>query len=233
MSKKEQIRERRRKQRQRQFLVTGIAIAGTALVLVAIIIWQNAGPLGKVTIPEPVNHPMADGTSMGNPSAPVVIEEYSDYLCSFCKQFVDETEPSLIEEYIETGLVYFIYYTYPRLPDSYSPSEASWCAADQGKFWEFHDVLFANQLGHDPRAYSSRQLEAYAEAVSLDLELFNACTSEGKYTDQVEQIGIQGQNAGVISTPTFFINGKIFEGARPFSEFQREIEAALAAAGGS
>jgi protein-disulfide isomerase len=233
MSKREQIRDRRRKQRQRQFLITGLAITGIVLILVAIIIWQNTGPLGDVIIPEPINHPLADGTRMGDPSAPVVIEEYSDYLCSFCKRHVDETEPSLIQDYIETGLVYFIYHTFPLSADSYSPSEASLCAADQGKFWEYHDLLFANQLGHDPSAYSSRRLRAYAEAVPLDLDTFNACISQGKYSTQVEQSRIEGQNLGVSSTPTFFINGKMIEGAQPFGVFQNEIEAALAAVGGS
>lgn len=233
MSKKEQIRERRKKQRQRQFLITGLAIVGGVLILAGIMIWQNAASLSDLIIPDPIAHPMASGTHMGDPNAPVVIEEYSDYLCSFCKRFVDETEPSIIREFIADGLVYFVYHNFPLGPDSIAPAEASLCAADQGMFWEYHDILFANQLGHDPRAYSDRRLEAYAEAIGLDLEQFNSCTADRTFRVQVEQSQLEGIEAGVSSTPTFFINGKMIEGAQPFSVFQSEIEAALAFMGGS
>lgn len=233
MSKRVQIRERRKKQRQRQFLITGLAIIGAILIVAAIIIWQNAASVADIIIPGPITHPMADGTSMGDPNAPVVIMEYSDYLCSFCKRFVDETEPDLIQEYIAEGLVYFVYTNFPLGPDSFAPAEASLCAADQGKFWEYHDILFANQLGHDPRAYSDGRLEAYAEAIDLDLEQFNSCTSDRTFRSQIEQGQLTGTNAGVNSTPTFFINGKKLEGAQPFGVFQQEINSALAVSGGS
>ena len=233
MSKKEKIRERRKKQRQRQFLITGLAIAGGVLIVAAIVIWQNAASISDIIIPDPVNHPMANSTSMGDPNAPVVIEEYSDYLCSFCKRFVDETEPSLIENYIAQGLVYFIYHNFPLGPDSYTPAEASLCAADQGKFWEYHDILFANQLGHDPRAYSDRRLVAYADAIGLDLDQFEACTAENDFRAQIQADQVEATNLGVSSTPTFFINGKMLEGAQPYSVFQSEIDAALATLGGS
>jgi protein-disulfide isomerase len=233
MSKRAQIRERRKKQRQRQMMITGLAVIGAVLILAAIIIWQNVASVADIIIPDPIDHPLASGTHMGDPNAPVVIEEYSDYLCSFCKRFVDETEPSLIQEYISQGLVYFVYHNFPLGPDSLAPSEASLCAADQGMFWEYHDILFANQQGHDPRAYSTRRLEAYAEAIGLDVEQFNACTADNRFRDQVAESQLAGSNAGVNSTPTFFINGKMLEGAQPFSVFQAEIEAALAFIGGS
>lgn len=233
MSKRDQIRERRKKQRQRQLLITGLAIIGAILMVAAIVIWQNAGPLGDIIIPDPVAHPMADGTRMGDPNAPVLIEEYSDYLCTFCKQFVEETEPELIREYIATGLVYFIFHHFPLGPTSIAPSEASMCAADQGKFWEYHDILFANQAGHDPEAYSDRRLETYAEIIGLNLDQFNTCTSDRVYRDQVQRTQQIGVDLGVNSTPTFFINGKRIDGALPYSVFQQEIEAALVAAGGS
>ena len=214
-------------------MITGLAVIGAVLIVAAIIIWQNAATVADIVIPDPINHPLASGTHMGDPNAPVVIEEYSDYLCSFCKRFVDETEPSIIQEYIAEGLVYFVYHNFPLGPDSFAPAEASLCAADQGMFWEYHDILFANQLGHDPRAYSNTRLEAYADAIGLDMEQFNACTADNRHRAQIEQGQLAGSNAGVNSTPTFFINGKMIEGARPFEVFQAEIEAALAISGGS
>jgi protein-disulfide isomerase len=233
MSKRAQIQERRKKQRQRQMMITGLAVVGAVLILAALIIWQNVAPVTDIVIPEPINHPFASGTHMGDPNAPVVIEEYSDYLCSFCKRFVDETEPSIIQDYIAEGLVYFVYHNFPLGPESIGPAEASLCAADQGMFWEYHDILFANQLGHDARAYSDRRLVAYADAIGLDLEQFEACAADNDFRDQLEQDQLAATNLGVTSTPTFFINGKMVEGAQPYSVFQAEIEAALAFIGGS
>lgn len=232
MAKKTQIKERRRKQRQRQQLISGLVVIGAALIVTALLIWDSVRPIGDIIIPDPIDHPMAAGTGMGDPNAPVVIEEYSDYLCTFCQLFVEETEPALIREYIDTGQVYFIYRNLPLGQSSIAPAEASLCAAEQGMFWEYHDILFANQAGHDPKAYSDRRLEAYAEVVGLDVEQFNACTSEQRYADQVQQSQVDANNAGVSSTPTFFINGKILEGAQPYSIFQQEIDTALIASGG-
>jgi protein-disulfide isomerase len=232
MAKKSQIKERRRKQRQRQQLITGLVIIGAALIVTAILIWDSVRPIGEIIIPDPIDHPMAAGTAMGDPNAPVVIEEYSDYLCTFCQLFAQETEPALIQEYIATGQVYFIYHNLPLGQSSIPPAEASLCAAEQEMFWEYHDILFANQAGHDPQAYSDRRLEAYAEVFGLDIEQFNTCTSEHRYADQVQQSQVNATNADVKSTPTFFINGKILEGAQPYNIFQQEINTALIASGG-
>ena len=164
---------------------------------------------------------------MGNPNAPVVIEEYSDFLCSFCARFALETEPDLIEEYIATGTVYFIYKNYPLQQNSFPIAEAGLCAAEQGKFWEYHDILFANQDGHNVQAFSTRRLEAYADAIELNTDQFRSCTRSNRYRADVEQSQLEGVNAGLDSTPTFFVNGKMIEGAQPFSVFQQAIEAAL------
>ncbi len=233
MSKRAQIRERRRKQRQRQLLIMVSAVVGAVLIVAAIIIWQNFAPVGDIVSPEQIDHPMANRTSMGDPNAPVVIEEYSDYLCTFCQQFTQETEPQIIQQYISTGQVYFIYRNFIRTPDSEAPAGASLCAADQGMFWEYHDILFANQSGHGPEAYTARRLEAYADTIGLNLTQFNECVGSKQYQEELQAFHVQAVNLGVDSTPTFFINGKMIPGALPFAAFQQEIEAALATVGGS
>jgi protein-disulfide isomerase len=231
MSKRSKIREKRRKARQRQRLITILVISGAALVLTAILIWPSVRPIGEIVIPDPVDHPMADGVAMGDPNAPVVIEEYSDFLCTFCQRFVIETEPQLIEEYISTGKVYFIYKPYPLGQESFAPSEASLCAAEQDMFWEYHDIVFANQDGHNASAYSPRRLEAFAETLNLDLDQFNECTSSNRYREDVEASQIEAVNAGISSTPSFLINGRLIEGAQAFQVFQAEIDAELEALG--
>ncbi len=128
---------------------------------------------------------------------------------------------------------FLIYRNYIRTPDSEAPSGASLCAADQGLFWEYHDILFANQSGHGSQAYTPRRLEAYAETIGLNLSQFNECVESKQYQEELQTFHVQAVNLGVQSTPTFFINGKMIEGTRSFSVFQQEIDAALAAVEGS
>jgi protein-disulfide isomerase len=120
----------------------------------------------------------------------------------------------------------------PLYQTSVPISEASLCARDQDKFWEYKDILYANQDSSNPNAFSDRRLEAFAEAIGLNLDEFNACTNERKYRSEVEQIGIDATNLNVKGTPTFFINGKLVEN-RPIEGFRAEIDAALAATEGS
>ncbi|MCK5645806.1 MAG: DsbA family protein [Anaerolineales bacterium] len=233
MAKKSQIKERRRKQRQRQQLITGLVVIGAALIVTAILIWDSVRPIGDIIIPDPIDHPLAAGTGMGDPNAPVVIEEYSDYLCTFCQLFVEQTEPLIIQEYVATGKVYFIYRNYIRVADSEGPAGASLCAAEQDMFWEYHDILFANQSGHGSQAYTPRRLEAYADSIGLNLTQFNECVDNKEYQEELQKYHVQGVERGLESTPVFFINGKMIEGARSFDVFQQEIEAALAFIGES
>lgn len=233
MEKKAKIRERRRKQRQKQQIITGLVVIGAALIVTAILIWPSVRSIGEIIIPDPIDHPMAAGTSMGDPNAPVVIEEYSDYLCTFCQRFVEQTEPRIIQEYVSTGKVYFIYRNFIRVSDSEGPAGASLCAAEQDMFWEYHDILFANQSGHSPQAYTPRRLEAYAETIGLNLTQFNECVDNKEYQEELQKYHVLGVERGLESTPTFFINGKMIEGALSFEVFQQEIEAALILMGGS
>lgn len=227
MSKRSEIREKHRRRKQRQQLTLGLIIIGIVLIIIAIILLPYLRPLGEIIVPELVARPMAEGSAMGDPNAPVIMEEYSDYQCSHCRRFSEQTEPILVEQYVETGKLYIVYKNFALYPSSIPIVEASLCAAEQGKFWEYHDILFANQSS-DPNNYSDRRLEAYAEAVGLGLATFKDCTRERRYKDEVQQIRLEGENLGFTGTPTFLINGKVIEGAQPLEVFQQEIEAALA-----
>ena len=102
-------------------------------------------------------------------------------------------------------------------------AEASQCAHEQDKFWEYHDKLFANQ-----RALSDEDLKKYAAEIGLDTEKFNACYESGKYKDEVQKSAQVGGQLGVTGTPAFFINGRFLSGAQPFPEFQKIIDDELA-----
>lgn len=117
-------------------------------------------------------------------------------------------------------------------PESTQAAAAAECAREQGQFWQYHDVLFANQRGENAGAYRTQALEAFAAALGLDEAAFGECLSSGRYEDVVASETAEGQERGVRSTPTIVVNGEMVEGAVPFSQLQTRIEAILAESGG-
>lgn len=227
MSKRAELREKRQRQRRQRQLVTIVIILGAALALLAIIIWPQFAPIGDIVVPQARSYPLADGTSLGDPQAPVVIEEFSDFLCSHCGTFHRSTLEQIVEQYVATGQVYFVFNTFPLRQDTIPPAHASMCASEQGNFWQYADILFANQDSLYSTRNIDRLLEALAESINLDIDLFQTCMREDRYLDQIQEAYLAGTNLGVDRTPSFLINGKLIIGALPLSEFQTEIEAAL------
>ena len=164
----------------------------------------------------------------GKKDAPVTIIEFSEYQCPFCKRFVDSTYPSIIKDYVDTGKVRYVFRDFPLgFHDQAKPAAmAAECAGDQGKYWEYHDLLFKNQA-----SLSAANYKKWAKDLKLDTTKFDACVDTNKYKAEVEKDFSDGQKAGVSGTPAFFINGKMISGAQPYSVFKTEIEAALKAAG--
>ena len=239
---------RRREQRNRLTLIIMISLG--ALFIVFAIIYPQVRPFLDIVAVAPESRPNADRNSMGSPGAPIQIMEYSDFQCPFCKQFYTETEPLLVQYYIETGKVYFTYRSagnwvsanIARATNSTPKTEsqdaalAAYCAADQGKFWEMHDALFANNRDlEDQGSFSSRRLSAIAATVEMDQNAWQNCYDSGTYAGQVQQDLADAQAANIEGTPyfviTYTVNGetktRIINGAQPFSAFQVELEAAL------
>lgn len=235
MGKREEIRAKR-KQAQRQRMMTGILIiAGIAIVITALVIFRTQASIGNITIPEFLDYSMADGSGLGDPNAPVMIEEFSDFQCPACAQFHDSTLGQIIDTYVATGQVYFVYRSFPVIDrsgstESRDAANAAYCAADQDRFFEFHDMLFANRIGEGAGSFTMARLEAIAEQLGLD-ESFNDCSREIRYADLVIADTNAALEAGLNSTPSFRINGQSLVGAQPFSAFVTVIEAALAEAG--
>ena len=185
--------------------------------------------LGEILIPDHTVYPLVDDNKMGDPDAPVKIVLYSDFLCVYCMHHWDETEPEIIERYVETGKVYYEYRSFGDFlgPQSATAAEAAYCASDQEKFWEYHDILFLNWTGEGTGDFSLNRLKGYADAIDLDVKAFSDCLAEGNYKSWLDRDVTNANADGVRATPTFIINGKLIEGAQPFSVFQIEIEAAL------
>ena len=228
MSKRAEMRRKRMRERRLRRLVVILIFLGAALLITATIIWPNIAPIGDIVIPQAKSYPLADGNAIGESNAPVVIEEFSDFQCSYCRIFHQSTGAQIIEQYVETGQVYFIFRNFVIIGrESRAAANGSMCAAEQGKFWEYADILFANQSDRDTGAFSDRRLEAFAENINLDTTLFRSCMRENRYQDQIQQDYQAGASQGINSTPSFIINGKLVTGALTFSTFQAEIEAAL------
>jgi len=160
----------------------------------------------------------------GSPSAPVVILEFSDFQCPYC-QSAEPTLKKLLVKY--EGQVSLAYRDLPLQeihPQAELAAEASRCAGEQGKFWEYHDLLFQNQN----RLHREGLMEL-ARDLKLDEKQFDSCLSSGKYKSQVEEDRQAGLRTGVNGTPGFFINGNIVSGNQPQDSFEKIIEAELAA----
>ena len=241
---RQSIKERREEKRRRQRLSVLLAVSGIALLLIGLAfvptLWEQLQPVGEIVIPESQPRPMTDFNTVGDPDAPVVIVEFSDFQCPYCKLFADETEPLIIQNHVENGEVYFVYRSLGNFisdnvrrsqTESRDSAEAAYCAGDQGKFWEYKDIVYANWQGEDVGSFTPKRLVAFAEALNLDIDQFQDCFDGAKYRDQVMQDQIDGANAGINSTPSFLINGKLVVGAQPYSVFQQEIQDALAASG--
>lgn len=126
---------------------------------------------------------------------------------------------------MKTGKVYFGYLHLAFLgPESTWAAEASECAAEQGKFWEYHDQLYANQAGENQGAFSKDHLKELAQGLNLEPQQFANCLDSGKYSDLVENQTSLARKLGITSTPAFVINGQIILGAQPFEVFQQVIE---------
>ena len=166
-----------------------------------------------------------DDPYLGDENAPIVIVEFSDFFCTYCKRHFDQTFAPLLENYGE--FIRYVYRDFARLtPESTPAAAAAQCAFAQGKFWEFHAAFFDNQseLGYDFYLKTAEEHE-------VDIEEYTACLDEGRYIDEVDIDGFDGQIAGVRGTPGFFINGKILSGAQPYSIFEHMIQRELKKAG--
>ena len=211
------------------FIVVAIILAG--IIISGAIIYKgddNINNINTVPIAGNDNNNFRlmedDDVFKGNPDAPVIIVEFSDFQCPFCATFYQNTLSQIEENYIKTGKVKFIFRDFP-LPghlNAQKAAEAAECADEQGKFWEMHNMIFDNQ-----GAIGVVDLKQNAKSLGIDITAFNNCLDSGKYADEVIKDMNDGVVVGVSGTPTFFINGEKLVGAQPFSVFEQIIEKKL------
>lgn len=163
--------------------------------------------------------------NLGSQEARLTLVEYADFQCPFCGLFARKTKDELIGKYVKTGLVRMEYKHFPIVgEESLWAAHAGECAAEQGRFWDYHDKLFTSQAGENRGAFSKSNLKRFAKELGLQEEAFNACMESGRYLEAIKSEFDEGNRLGVRATPTFFLNGnKIVEGARPFQAFENAI----------
>ena len=160
---------------------------------------------------------------LGPANAPVTIIEFSDYQCPYCRKWYTEVFGRLISTY--GNKLRFVYRDFPLIsshPEAEPAAIAAHCAGEQGKYWEFHDLVFSGQLGLGRTSYTQ-----YASDLNIKIEKFTTCISSEKYKAEVENDLKYASNLGVRSTPTFFINGIAVVGAQPFEVFQQLMDQEL------
>jgi protein-disulfide isomerase len=167
------------------------------------------------------------GQPKGSETAPVMIEEFSDFQCSYCGKFSRETLPRLIETYVDTGKVRWVFRHFAILgPGSKAAAEASACAGAQGQFWPYHDRLYAVQ---GRPGFNRENLLRIAQELHLDMADFTDCVDTGRFSAQIQAETDAAVALGLQGTPGFVINGQSIAGALPFELFQSVIDETLAA----
>ncbi len=161
----------------------------------------------------------------GDENAPITMVEFADYQCPFCGRHFQQTQPQIDQTYLDAGQLRFGYINMAFLgQESIWAAEAAECAADQDKFWEYHDYLYNHQAGENQGAFNKDNLKQFAADLGLDATAFNDCLDTGKYTQLVQQDTQGAQSLGFRSTPSFLINGQTVVGAQPLTAFQQVID---------
>jgi protein-disulfide isomerase len=173
---------------------------------------------------------------MGSKDAKVTVIEFSDYQCPFCGRNFQQTFPQIVTDYVKTGKVKYVFHDFPLEqlhPNAFKAAEAARCAGEQGKYWEMHDKLFANQ-----RALDAKNLPDYAKAVGLDADKFQQCLSSEKDSSKIRAELDAGSKIGITGTPAFFLGAtepnqskihatKFISGAQPYASFKAAIDELL------
>ena len=168
---------------------------------------------------------------LGDPFAPITIVEFGDFQCHACYNWFHNEKPEIYENYIATGKANLVFVDLAFLGrDSPTAAQASYCAEDQGMYWEYHDLLYNSQESRIDNGWaSSERLKAFAFSLGLDMTLFESCLDSGKYSKRVQYNVSEAKKQGARATPTFIIVGpdnqqEQFQGGQPYSTFKQIMD---------
>jgi len=170
---------------------------------------------------------------LGDISAPIIIIEFGDYQCHQCYNWFHNTKSDVFQNYVDTGKASFVFMDLAFLgQDSPLAAQASYCAEDQGKYWEYHNQLYNSQEPQIDNGWAkSERLKAFAFSLGLDMKLFDDCFDSGKYVKRVQYNIAEAKKSGANGTPTFFIIGpngqQKLVGSQPYSVFKQVLDSMI------
>jgi protein-disulfide isomerase len=201
-----------------------IGIAALAVIVVAAFAILGGG--GSAATAQPGE--ISQDKSIGSPNAPVVVVEYADFQCPYCKQFAVGPEQQLRKEYIDSGKVRFAFRHMAFIgTESVWAAEATECANEQNRFWDYQDKVYQAQGAENSGTFSQDNLKRFAADLKLDTQKFNECLDTNKYQAKIDQDMAEAQRLGVNSTPTLFVNGQLIRNGSDYQVLQAAVEAAL------
>jgi len=216
--------------RRSAFVLAGIAIAAMAVVL-AFVVYQSTGASNDKL---PARTVSGEGRTLGDANAPVTIVEYADFQCPVCKRAETSLIPQIEKDYVQTGKVKIEFRMFPIIgQESWNAAQAAAAAADQGKFWEYHDALYNAQGAENGGNFTFDKLVALAGTLGLDTTKFSDTLTSNAHLADIQNE--KDAASGVGSTPTFFVTDgktdKKIVGLQSYGTFKAAIDAALAKAG--
>lgn len=216
MSRRQEYRKRVQKQKSRNRLIVILSVAAVAILVALVLILpglkktdvSNIVQITPVTFNVPVNK-----TSLGDPNAPVKMDVWEDFQCSGCLAYTRDIEPDVIKDFVDTGKVYYTFHSYPFISsgqgESQDAANAAMCAAAQDHFWDFHAIAFANWIGENAGSFTKDRLQAFAQAIGLNMSDFNKCFAANTYAADIQKDIDAGAALGVPPTPGIFVNDKM------------------------
>lgn len=236
-----QQQAKRAERRRRLLLLAGLAamvVAGAVFLVSRLNDSPDSGvpDINWASVPQ-------DGSTLGDPNAPVTIVEYADYQCPACGYFAREILPRIVQDYVNSGKVRIEFRVRPFLSplpltdpgnESVQAAEAAMCAGDQGHYWEYNHALFTHQNGENAGAFSQDNLTTLADDLGMNTTAFTACLDTGTHQQAVIDSKTASDSAGITQTPTLIINGQqVFLTTSGYPPLKQQIETALTAAGES
>jgi protein-disulfide isomerase len=216
-------------------IITGAAV----LIGIAIIAFASrpSAPSGDSLVEPPTSYAadLVHGTVLGSATAPVVIQLYSDFQCPACKQFVTQQLPTLVNEFVKPGILRIEAHDIDVIGKG-SPNESvelavgAACAAEQGRYWQFHDLVFWNQGRENKGDHSAAFIASIATAAEVDRAAWDTCITRTDLHTAVDTATRAALSAGINSTPTLVINGQAVAGVPDFAKLEALIQQLAAAA---
>jgi protein-disulfide isomerase len=212
-------------------LTTVGALVIGAVIIVAAGGFNIGGGPTTLTTPETSYAGLTvDGPSVGSPTAPVVMQVYSDFQCPACKLLITTELPQLLRDLVQPGLLRIESIDIDIIDghkagstESLQLAAGAFCAAQQGKYWEYHDLVFWNQGGENVGDHDAAFIDRVATAAGLDLTAFHTCQNRGDIRQPIVDATVAAGTAGVNSTPTLVVGGQVIPGVPPYAQLHALI----------